>query len=184
MPHEAFTISLGLPRLARTALALACLLLLAGLLSPGAVRAQQDSPGRFATPEEVRGYWTLVPWTDALKATNAQDPWKLPYQTFAFLPGGVFVSHMASEDARDTPRTLDELARILPKTTRWGFDKGFLVISRADDPKHPEIWGVNLITREFERGGVRFLPGDLLMSLDDGKGNVIYRRHLRRISDG
>jgi hypothetical protein len=145
------------------------------------VLAQQDSSGRFAQRSEVIGYWKLVAWPESLKATNAVDPWPAPFQYFAFFDNGGFVSHMSTQETNDTPETLKQVYDILPKTAGFRFENGFMAVTYADRPGERELWGVNVITRKVERDGFAFLPGDLLMSLDDGAGNAVYRRHLRRI---
>ena len=56
-----------------------------------------------------------------------------------------------------------------------------MVVTYSDRPGERERWGVNLLAQDFTSGGTDFKKGDLLMSLDDGHGNPVYRRLLRRL---
>lgn len=140
-----------------------------------------DSRGRFAKPEEVVGHWKMVPMSAELNSQNKVNPWPQPVQFFAFYSDGRTFSYMSSAESDQTPESLDKLNGMLPQTMRYSFKEGFLVVTRADDPGSEEKWGVNLLTEDFTSGGTDFAEGDLLMSLDDGQGNVVYRRLVRRI---
>ena len=153
------------------------------LLSASATaRAADDPRGGFAKPGDVVGYWTMVPMSAELTAKNTVNPWPLPHQYFAIYANGEMFAHMSTHATDHTPASLDKLHGMLPHDVHYRFnDDGFMVVTRDDQPGADEFWGVNLIAQDFSSGGTDFKVGDLLMSLDDGQGNPVYRRLLRRI---
>ena len=155
----------------------------AGLLLLGAAFACADERGGFAKPGDVVGYWAMVPMSAELTAKNVENPWPLPHQYFAIYANGEMFAHMSTHATDHTPASLDKLHNMLPKTVHYAFNAdGFMVVTRADQPDAKEFWGVNLLAQDFTSGGTDFKAGDLIMSLDDGRGNVVYRRLLRPIS--
>ena len=150
------------------------------LAAPGA-RAE-DERGGFAKPGDVVGYWTMIPMSAELTAKNTANPWPLPYQYFAIYANGEMFSHMSTDATDHTPASLDKLHEMIPHSVHYAFNAdGFMVVTRDDQPDQKELWGVNLIAQDFSSGGTDFKKGDLLMSLDDGQGNPVYRRLLRRL---
>ena len=161
---------------------LAPALFLACILSSAAVRAADDPRGGFAKPGDVVGYWQMIPMSAELTAKNVENPWPLPFQYFAIYANGEMFAHMSTHATEHTPASLDQLHAMLPKTVRYAFNAdGFMVVTRDDQPGTQELWGVNLLAQDFTSGGTDFKKGDLLMSLDDGHGNPVYRRLLRRL---
>ncbi len=141
-----------------------------------------DDRGGFAKPGDEVGYWTMIPFSEELAAKNTENPWSLPHQYFAFYANGEMFSHMSSHPSEPTHESLDKLHAMFPNAVHYQYNKdGFLVVTREDQPFNKELWGVNLISKDFSMSGTDFKAGDLLMSLDDGQGNVVYRRLLRRI---
>ena len=152
------------------------------LLLCAATTLRASENGGFAKPGDEIGYWTLIPFSDELAAKNTENPWPLPYQSFAFYANGEMFSHMSSHPFPQTHESLDKLHGMFPNAVHYQYNKdGFLVVSHKDQPFSKEYWGVNLIAKDFTMGGTEFKAGDLLMSLDDGHGNPVYRRLLRRI---
>ena len=152
------------------------------LLLLSATPALADDRGGFAQPGDVVGYWQMIPMSAELAAKNVENPWPLPHQYFALYANGEMFAHMSTHATDHTPASLDKLHAMLPKTVHYAFNAdGFLVVTRDDQPDAKELWGVNLLARDFTSGGTDFKAGDLLMSLDDGHGNPVYRRLLRRI---
>ncbi len=157
----------------------------AGFLLLAASFARADDRGGFAKPGDVVGYWAMVPMSAELTAKNVENPWPLPHQYFAIYANGEMFAHMSTHATEHTPASLDKLHGMLPKTVHYAIDAdGFLVVTRDDQPDAKERWGVNLLAQDFTSGGTEFKAGDLLMSLDDGQGNPVYRRLLRRIPGG
>ena len=151
------------------------------LLTASLARAEDDRGG-FAKPGDVVGYWTMVPMSAELTAKNVENPWPLPHQYFAIYANGEMFAHMSTHATEHTAASLDQLHAMLPKTVHYAFNAdGFMVVTRDDQPGAQELWGVNLLAQDFTSAGMDFKAGDLIMSLDDGQGNVIYRRLLRRI---
>ena len=154
----------------------------AGILLLTASLARADERGGFAQPGDVVGYWQMIPMSAELAAKNVENPWPLPFQYFAIYANGEMFAHMSTHATDHTPASLDQLHAMLPKTVRYAFNAdGFMVVTRADQPDARELWGVNLLAQDFTSGGTDFKKGDLLMSLDDGHGNPVYRRLLRRL---
>ncbi len=150
------------------------------LFAPASLRA--DDRGGFAKPGDEIGYWTMIPFSAELAAKNTENPWTLPHQYFAFYENGEMFSHMSTHPSEPTHESLDKLHDMFPNAVHYHFNKdGFLVVTREDQPEEDELWGVNLIAKDFTMSGTDFKAGDLLMSLDDGQGNVVYHRLLRRI---
>ena len=147
-----------------------------------ALGARADDRGEFAQPDDVVGYWQMIPMSAELAAKNVENPWPLPHQYFAIYANGEMFAHMSTHATDPTPASLDQLHAMLPKTVHYAFNAdGFMVVTRADQPDARELWGVNLLAQDFTSAGTDFKAGDLLMSLDDGHGNPVYRRLLRRI---
>ena len=151
------------------------------LLAADPARAEA-SRGGFAQPGDVVGYWQMIPMSAELAAKNVVNPWPLPHQYFAIYANGEMFAHMSTHATDHTPASLDQLHAMLPKTVHYAFNAdGFMVVTRDDQPDARELWGVNLLAQDFTSGGTDFKAGDLLMSLDDGHGNPVYRRLLRRL---
>ena len=141
-----------------------------------------DERGGFAKPGDVVGYWAMVPMSAELTAKNVENPWPLPHQTFAIYANGEMFAHMSTHATDHTPPSLDQLHATFPNAVRYAFDAdGFMVGTHADQPHQPPRWGARPPARDFTSGGTEFKAGDLLMSLDDGHGNPVYRRLLRRL---
>ena len=156
--------------------------ILALLLLCAAAPLRADDRGGFAKPGDEVGYWTMIPMSAELTAKNTENPWPLPHQYFAFYANGEMFSHMSSHPSEPTHESLDKLHDMFPNAVHYAYNKdGFLVVTHDDQSFNTEYWGVNLISKDFTMGGTEFKSGDLLMSLDDGHGNPVYRRLLRRI---
>jgi hypothetical protein len=147
----------------------------------------QAQPGRFATKEELVGFWEMIPLpADSAKKLNKVDPWPMTYQWFAFYEDGSFAT-MTSTDPMSVTAAELEKSFALPVMKegrfKYTFDpSGFVVVTAPDDPEYQEAWGVNLITQEFKLGDIQVEPGDILMSLAGGEDmGPVYYRHLRRL---
>lgn len=90
---------------------------------------------------------------------------------------------MSTNESPTTSRQLDELYKSFPKYITYEMKNGFMLIRHSNVPNYGELWGVNIVTKRTMIGSIEHLPGDLIMSLDDGKGKVIYYRHLRRMKN-
>ncbi|WP_346353088.1 hypothetical protein [Azotosporobacter soli] len=143
---------------------------------------QKSDIGHFAKPEEIVGYWELVQWPEALKRINKVDPWPAtPYQYFVFYADGKAASIMSTLERKTTRSDLDESNKVLRGAMSYEYKEGIMLIRNAQIPGYQEKWGVNIIEKKFQAAGVDHLPGDMLMSLEDGTGKVVYYRHLRRM---
>lgn len=71
-----------------------------------------------------------------------------------------------------------EQLTIRQKTPNYTLKGQFLTIDNKEIKDYQELWGVNLFAIDVNN----FLKkGNLMMTLDDGNGNVIYYRLLKRI---
>lgn len=157
-----------------------------GIVHAGKAQANtaEVSFARFATQEEVIGYWDLVQWPEDMKRKQKVNPWPAtPYQYFVFYDDGHLFYKMSTEESLTTPKELDALYAMFPPTITYEMKNGFMLVRHSNLPGYGELWGVNIITKRIVIGTIEHLPGDLVMSLDDGKGQVVYYRHLRRMNN-
>ncbi|HAK72700.1 MAG TPA: hypothetical protein DCP36_02370 [Sporomusaceae bacterium] len=146
------------------------------------VMAEKNPVGQFASRPQLIGYWELIPHHPDYADNPKFNPGPLPFQWFAFYESGKMVSIKTSDPFRKvTPKDLDILLRDSSnQAATFTFSNGFLTITESGETTSKELWGVNAIIRKAMIGKVEYLPGDLVMSLDDG-GKVAFYRHLRRI---
>ncbi|KFF13451.1 hypothetical protein IW15_06570 [Chryseobacterium soli] len=87
---------------------------------------------------------------------------------------------MSDQDSDYSAKDLKEIFATLPagKTPNYKLDGQFLTIDNKDIKDYQELWGVNLFAVDIDDF---FKKGNLIMTLDDGNGNVIYYRLLQRI---
>ena len=128
---------------------------------------------------ELIGFWKKfdLPNEDKL---NKESPWPQKYQWFAFYDNGKVYSMMSDKDYNYSAKDLKEIFENLPfnKIPNYKLEGQFLTIDNKEIKSYQELWGVNLFAIDIND----FLKkGNLLMTLDDGNGNVIYYRLLKRI---
>lgn len=144
--------------------------------------AEESPVGQFASRPQLIGYWELVPPHPDFADNPMFNPGPLPFQWFAFYDSGKMVSIKTNDPLRKvTPKDLDRLLRDQSnQAASFTFSNGFLSVTEPGGTTARELWGVNAITRKAMLGNVEHLPGDLVMSLDNG-GKVASYQHLRRI---
>ena len=128
---------------------------------------------------ELIGFWKKVELPNEDKI-NKSNPWPQKFQWFAFYGNGKVYSMMSDKDYDYSVKDLKEIFEILPvdKTPNFKLDGQFLTIDNKEIKDYQELWGVNLFAIDIND----FLKkGNLMMTLDDGNGNVIYYRLLKRI---
>jgi len=87
---------------------------------------------------------------------------------------------MSANDHDYSLKDLGKIFSILPidKTPDYKLEGQFLTIDNKEVKDYQELWGVNLFAIDIND----FIKkGNLMMSLADGKGNVIYYRLLKRL---
>lgn len=146
-------------------------------VTPAAEKAKpgKSDAGGPATKDQVIGFWKMI----ELPGLSKVNPWPLPYQWFGFYADGKVYSMMSSTKEEEyTAASLDELFKILPAdgTPTFKIKGQFMTIKNPGGQN--ELWGVNLFAKDV---GSVAKKGDLMMTLDDGSGNVIYYRLLRRV---
>ncbi len=141
--------------------------------------AQETRPEAGGPPKisELIGFWKKV---DTPKEMNQVNPWPQKYQWFAFYDNGKVYSMMSEKDSDYSAKQLMKIFQLLPidKTPNYKLDGQFLTIDNKEIKDYEELWGVNIFAIDINE----FLKkGNLLMTLDDRKGNIIYYRLLKRI---
>jgi len=137
--------------------------------------------GGPATLKQLVGFWKMIDLPS--KEMNKVNPWPSNYQWFGFYENGKVYSMMLSENKDNKEYTAKELAEIfevLPndKTPNYKLDGQFIKIDNPEIKNYQELWGANIFAKDIT--GIA-LKGDMIMSLDDGSGNIIYYRLLRKI---
>lgn len=139
----------------------------------------KSEAGGPPTYSELIGFWKKVELPNEDKI-NKSNPWPQKFQWFAFYENGKIYSMMSNKDANYSVKELKEIFEMLPvdKTPNFKLDGQFLTIDNKEIKDYRELWGVNLFAIDIND----FLKkGNLMMTLDDGNGNVIYYRLLKRI---
>lgn len=150
------------------------------LLSISVFSQNKSSAGGPPTRGELIGFWKKVPFPRESKL-NKVNPWPEKFQWFAFYENGKVYSLMMDEDDDFTAEQLKHLFTVLPadKTPDFVYNGTFLTIDNKDDKDYREVWGLNLFDKDLNTSLKR---GRLIMTLDDGKGNVVYYRLLERVN--
>ena len=128
---------------------------------------------------DLIGFWKKVEIPNGDKF-NEVNPWPQNFQWFAFYENGKVYSMMSDTDNEYSSKELKEIFNILPadKTPNYNLEGQFLTIDNKEIEDYQELWGVNLFAMDINE----FLKkGNLMMTLDDGNGNVVYYRLLERI---
>ncbi|HBI04363.1 MAG TPA: hypothetical protein DDY49_10100 [Paenibacillaceae bacterium] len=131
---------------------------------------------------QMVGYWELVQWNDEMKKQNKINPWPFNYQWFGIYEDGRFYSYMANEKADIGATQLEKLFNSAQGNITYTYDQGLMKVKYTDFPNIKEVWAVTVVTKKTEKNGVEFLPGDLIMSIANEKGETVYYRHLRKVS--
>lgn len=155
------------------------LLLLFFLVSSFSISAQNSEAGGPPKLSELIGFWKKVDAAE-LEKLNTENPWPQKFQWFAFDKNGKVYSMMSTQDANYTSKQLQKMFAVLPfdKTPDYKLDGQFLTIDNKEIENYQEVWGVNLFTKDLKS----FIKkGNLIMSLDDGNGQVLYYRLLEKI---
>lgn len=142
----------------------------------------QESTSELGGPpklSELIGFWKKIELPNE-DNHNKQNPWPQKYQWFAFYENGKVYSIMSDKDYTYSSKDLKEMFSILPseKTPNYKLNGQFLTIDNKEIEDYQELWGVNLFAMDIDN---LFKKGELMMTLDDGTGNVIYYRLLKRI---
>jgi hypothetical protein len=142
---------------------------------------EKSSAGGPPKIDELIGFWKKIEIPN-VENLNQVNPWPQKYQWFAFYENGKVYSMTSDIEAEYSAKELKEVFKMLPskKTPNFKLNGQFLKIDNKEIKDYIELWGVNLFAKDVND----FLKkGNLLMTLDDGKGNgnVIYYRLLEKI---
>ncbi|MBO6535458.1 MAG: hypothetical protein JJ966_04500 [Balneolaceae bacterium] len=137
----------------------------------------EEPTGGPPTTDELIGFWKLQELPPDMNKVN---PWPLPYQWFGFYENGKLYTMMNTEDEDYSVEDLKEIFSALPeeKTPNFVHQGQFLTVDQPEMQDYLELWGVNIFYKDVGKFAKK---GDLIMSLDDGNGEVIYYRLLRKI---
>ena len=150
-------------------------------LSASSVFGQENKSAAGGPPtlSELKGFWKKVELPNEEKL-NQVNPWPQKYQWFAFYENGKVYSMMSDKDVAYSSKQLKKIFSVLPAsgTPNYKLDGQFVTIDNKEIKGYQELWGVNLFAIDVNA----FLKkGNLMMTLDDGNGDVIYYRLLKRI---
>lgn len=143
----------------------------------------EGDAGGFATPEQVLGYWKMIPLENA-DTVNKVNSWPQPHQWFCFLRNGILVSFGTENDKDYTVEDLDKIFdSFKSKSPRYSWPpegEGMMLLQYPLADNSWEAWGVNI----FKKDTRVFKTGDMVMSLaDKTDGSPVYYRHLRKIAE-
>ncbi|MGE6221697.1 hypothetical protein ACQKCH_17870 [Nubsella zeaxanthinifaciens] len=151
------------------------------LLASSALFAQKDQSPAGGPPKltELIGFWKKVNLPQEPNI-NKVNPWPQKFQWFAFYDNGKVYSMMKDSDENYTAKDLQTLFDILPpeQTPNFKLEGQFLTIDNKHKKDYEETWGVNLFAIDIND---YLKKGNLMMTLDDGNGNAVYYRLLKRI---
>ncbi len=154
-------------------------IILLTLISFSAMGQKKSEAGGPPKRSELIGFWKKVDLPNE-KEMNKNNPWPQKYQWFAFYENGKVYSMMSDIDYSYSAHELKEIFDVLPadKTPDYQLKGQFLTIDNKEIKDYMERWGVNLLAIDIND----FLKkGNLIMTLDDGSGNVIYYRLLKKL---
>ena len=128
---------------------------------------------------ELIGFWRKVEIPNESKISKV-NPWPQKNQWFAFYQNGKVHSMMTDQTKDYSLKELKETFAVLPtdKVPNFKLDGQFLTIDNKENKDYQELWGVNLFSVDVND---YLKKGNLMMTLDDGQGNVIYYRLLKRV---
>ncbi|MDG1226342.1 MAG: hypothetical protein P8P15_00045 [Polaribacter sp.] len=140
---------------------------------------ENSSAGGPPKINELIGFWKKIDIPN-VESMNQVNPWPQKYQWFAFYENGKVYSMMSDTEHEYSSKELKAIFKVLPseKTPNFELNGQFLKIDNKEIKDYTEIWGVNLFAKDINEF---FKKGNLVMTLDDGKGKVIYYRLLEKI---
>ena len=145
------------------------------------VRGQEKRSDAGGPPklDELIGFWKKVELPNE-KEINKTNPWPQKFQWFAFYENGKVYSMMTDTDNNYSSKELKELFDILPgeRVPNYKLEGQFLTIDNKEIENYQELWGVNLLAIDVNE---ILKKGRLIMSLDDGQGNVVYIRLIEKV---
>ncbi len=139
--------------------------------------ANASDVGGPPKPDEVIGYWKMVPIDKP--GLNKVNPWPMPYQWFAFYPDGHLVSMGKTENAKYDRKQLEAIFKsVKDSAPKYSWRQNFILVEYPNAPGKSEIWGMNLLRKDA--GFMK--AGDLIMSLaGDKDGAPVYYRLLEPV---
>lgn len=128
---------------------------------------------------ELIGYWKKINIPNEEKM-NKENPWPQKYQWFAFYEDGKISSMMSDVDYDYSSKDLEPIFKMMqsPNSPTFEVNGNFITIQNKQIENYQETWGANIFKKDLNEF---IIKGTLVMSLDNGKGEVIYYRFLERI---
>ncbi|MFK5981329.1 MAG: hypothetical protein QM499_00320 [Flavobacteriaceae bacterium] len=128
---------------------------------------------------ELIGYWKKINHPKE-KELNKVNPWPQKYQWFAFYENGKVQSMMTGEDYEYNSEELTAIFKVFSndQIPDYKLNGQMLTITNDQIKDYQELWGVNLFAADLNE----FIKkGTLVMTLDNGNGEIIYYRFLKKI---
>lgn len=141
---------------------------------------QKSEFGGPPKASELIGYWKKLNFEGDDKL-NKETPWPQKYQWFAFHENGKVQSIMSDQDHDYNSNELKELFETTSgdENPDYKYDGTLLFITIDHIKDYLEVWGLNLLTKDLDKN---LKKGTLIMSMDNGKGEIIYYRFLKKIN--
>ncbi len=131
------------------------------------------------THSELIGYWKKINFPNDGQL-NKINPWPQKYQWFAFYENGKVQSMMTDEDYDYNSEELATIFKVFSNNQipDYKLQGQILTITNDQIKDYQELWGVNLFATDLNE----FIKkGNLVMTLDNGSGEIVYYRFLTKI---
>jgi hypothetical protein len=168
----------------RRAIGIGLILFYCGLTAAAQSTNAGASYHRPADASDIAGLWKVVKWTAyfPILEKDRLNPFYRDYQWYLYGKDGSLKSLSSTRDsnAKDVLKAL----KTAPDVVRYDLDKNVLRTTRSDLPDRKETWSCSMIVEEkhdFSKN-VALNKGDLVMSLLNRDGKVVYVRQLRKLS--
>jgi hypothetical protein len=145
----------------------------------------RDVPVSLASSEALQGFWKLSTSSLALKTNRfKEDPFgDLRCQTLGFMRGGEMRVIEQTGTGDCLPLTLADIQGLSSfPNLKWRSSGGGDLTIRRVRQEMDEVWGAYVVSADFERKGVKFLKGDLLLYMKqfgpisgEGRGTLYFR---------
>lgn len=136
------------------------------------------------TGKELKGFWKVIKWHAYfyVPAKEWNKPVFMKYQWYWFTDDGI-IKLMSTQKSFDDDVVAGKL-KDSNSTLRYFFlQKGIMQVRSMENSKIHEQWRSAEVFKdiEFKTTGFNFKKGDIIQSLLDETGKVLYVRQMRRI---
>jgi hypothetical protein len=135
--------------------------------------------------KELKGFWKVVKWHAYfyVPAKEWNKPVFMKYQWYWFTDDGI-IKLMSSQKSFKDREVAEKLRKSTSKLRYFFLQKGIMQVRSMENSKIHEQWRTAEVFKdiEFKTTGFNFKKGDIIQSLLDENGKVLYIRHMRRVS--